>query len=113
MTDEITNRQTTDERTGAVSAGQPAPTGSARCVAESATCIEITLERFKVLAREKAPIVGIPRPGYRPLALSRRILAGLRTGVTACRITLTNELEIHCEGRHYRRKRPVLAVWTA
>lgn len=64
--------------------------------------MEITLENLMALARRKAPIVGVPRPGDKPLALSRAILSGLLTGLTACQITLTNELEIHAEGRHYR-----------
>ena len=105
MTEETTIRQTANEAAGAVPSGQ-APTAGhtigARWGAESATGIEITLERLMALTRRKSPIVGIHRPGDKPLALSRAILAGLLTGLTVCQITLTNALEIHTEGRHYR-----------
>jgi hypothetical protein len=102
MTEEIRIQQTTEEETGAVPASQQAPTGGARNGAGSATGIEITLERLMALTRQKSPIVGIPRLGDKPLALSRAILAGLLTGLGDCQVTLTNELEIRAEGRHYR-----------
>ncbi len=74
----------------------------ARWRAESATGIDTTLERLMVLTRQKAPIVGIPRPGNKPLALSRAILAGVLSGLTSCEITFSDELEIRAERRHYR-----------
>jgi hypothetical protein len=52
------------------------------------------------LADQKAPMVGIARPGRKPLALSRATLSGLLTGRTS-QITLTDQLEICAEGRHY------------
>ncbi|MGH7174280.1 MAG: hypothetical protein ACRELG_28775, partial [Gemmataceae bacterium] len=64
--------------------------------------MEIMLEKLMALAGQKAPIVGIPRPGDKPFAVRRAILAGLLTGLTPCKITLTDELDIHAEGRHYR-----------
>ncbi len=102
MTKEIANWQTAGKANGAVPAGQPASTGGAHSGAESVIGIEISLEKLIALARLKAPIVGMPRPGEKPLALSRSILAGLLTGLTVCQITLTDDLEIHAERRHYR-----------
>jgi hypothetical protein len=64
--------------------------------------MEITLENLIALSRLKAPIVGIIRSGQKPFALSRTILAGLLTGLTACQTTLADELEIRAEGRYYR-----------
>ncbi|HEX5483776.1 MAG TPA: hypothetical protein VFZ08_14225 [Terriglobia bacterium] len=64
--------------------------------------MEITLEKLMALANQKAPIIGIPLPGDKSFAVSREILAGLLTGLTACQITLTDELEIRAERRHYR-----------
>lgn len=102
MSEEIRTRQVAKEAADAVPASQQAPTGGARSGAENARSIEINLERLMALTRQKAPIVGIHRPGDKPLALSRAILAGLLTGLSACQITLTSELEIRAEGRHYR-----------
>ncbi len=102
MTEEITIRQAAAEATSAVPPGQQAATIGARGGADTVSCIGITLAKVMALTRQKAPIVGIPRPGDKPLALSRAILAGLLTDLTACEITLTNDLEIHPEGRHYR-----------
>jgi hypothetical protein len=64
--------------------------------------MEITLEKLMALAHQKAPIIGIPRSGDKPLALSRAILASLLTGLADCQITVADELEIRAEGRHYR-----------
>jgi hypothetical protein len=64
--------------------------------------MEITLTKLQKLATQKAPIVGITRPGDKPFAVSRAILAGLLTGLTACEIALADELEIHAERCHYR-----------
>lgn len=64
--------------------------------------MEITLGKLVALAHLKAPIVGIGRPGNKPLALSRSILAGILTGLTFCEITLSDDLEIRAEGRDYR-----------
>jgi hypothetical protein len=63
--------------------------------------MDITLTALQKLARKKAPIVGVPRPGEKPFAVERARLAGLTEGLEKCEINLNSNLEIHAAARHY------------
>ncbi len=63
--------------------------------------MEITLKALQKLAGNKAPVVGIPRPGEKAFAVERARLAGLIEGLGKCEISLNSHLEIQAHLRHY------------
>jgi hypothetical protein len=63
--------------------------------------MEITLTALRKLVNNKAPIVGIPRQGEKPLAVERATLARLIEGLENCEISLNSHLEIQAPARRY------------
>ena len=63
--------------------------------------MEITITKLQELAANKAPVVGIPRQGEKPLAVERARLAGLIAGLDDCKISLNSHLEIQAPARRY------------